>query len=190
MIAQSPAGCRRLIEALDRAVQAPTTEQVGEQVKACLQELIAEGAVELPPELRKGCPEHYARRLIHRSEQHGYTALAMIWGPGQGTPLHDHAGMWCVEGVLEGRIEVVQHQLLAQDGDRLRFRPEEAVLAGRGSAGSLIPPFEYHTIANPPGNGTAITLHVYGGEMTRCTIFEPEGDGWFRRHIRELAYTT
>ena len=36
----------------------------------------------------------------------------MTWGPGQGTPLHDHAGMWCVEGVLEGRIEVARYDLL------------------------------------------------------------------------------
>ncbi len=27
----------------------------------------------------------------------------MTWGPGQGTPLHDHAGIWCVEGVVEGK---------------------------------------------------------------------------------------
>lgn len=189
MITETAPGCQRLVADLDRAVQAPSIEEVGARVQACLEELIRAGAVELPPDLRRGCPDRYARRLVHRSEAHGYTVLAMIWNPGQGTPLHDHAGMWCVEGVLEGEIEVVQHELLERQGDRLRFRPQERVIAGPGSAGSLIPPFEYHTINNPPGNGAAITLHVYGGEMTRCTVFEPEADGWFRQRTRELAYT-
>lgn len=189
MAAETFTGCHRLVEALDRSVQAPTDEEVGARVKDCLEGMIRDGAIELPPHLRRGCPDRYARRLVHRSEAYGYTVLAMIWEPSQGTPLHDHAGMWCVEGVLEGEIEVVQHELLERDGDRLRFRPEGRVVAGKGSAGSLIPPFEYHTIRNPPGNGNAITLHVYGGEMTQCTIFEPEGEGWYRRRTRELSYS-
>jgi 3-mercaptopropionate dioxygenase len=183
------AGCGRLVAALDRAVQAPSLEELGANVKACLEELIRTRSIDLPPELRRGCPERYARRLIHRSDEHGYTVLSMIWEPGQGTPLHDHAGMWCVEGVLEGEIEVVQHDLLEQNGDHFRFRSTEAVFAGPGSAGSLIPPIEYHTLRNPPGNGNAITLHVYGGEMTRCTIFTPEAGDWYTRQVRELGYT-
>jgi 3-mercaptopropionate dioxygenase len=189
MSATSFPGTLRLVHSLDQAVQAPSLDELVANVKACLEELVREGSIELPDHLRRGCDDHYARRLVHRSEAHGYTLLAMIWEPGQGTPLHDHSGMWCVEGVLEGRIEVRQHELLEQDGELFHFRAEEALLAGPGSAGSLIPPFEYHTLRNPPGNGTAITLHVYGGEMDHCTIFVPERRDWYRRQLRELAYT-
>jgi oxalate decarboxylase/phosphoglucose isomerase-like protein (cupin superfamily) len=51
----------------------------------------------------------------------------------------------------------------------------------------LIPPFEYHVLENA-GDTPAVTLHVYGGEMDHCHIFEPVENGWLRRY-RELSYT-
>jgi len=33
-----------------------------------------------------------------------------------------------------------------------------------------------------------MTIHVYGGEMTYCHVFEPV-DGGFLRKYKELAYT-
>jgi predicted metal-dependent enzyme (double-stranded beta helix superfamily) len=39
--------------------------------------------------------------------------IAMSWGPGQGTPLHDHDAMWCVEGVWLGELEITRYELLS-----------------------------------------------------------------------------
>ena len=41
----------------------------------------------------------------------------MTWGPGQRTALHDHAGIWCVEGVMEGEMEVIRYELLEEGAD-------------------------------------------------------------------------
>ncbi len=60
--------------------------------------------------------------------------------------------------------------------------------ASRGEAGCLIPPFEYHTLANASPGRTSLTLHVYGGEMSQCHVFEPAGDGMFRRVTHDLSY--
>jgi len=54
--------------------------------------------------------------------------------------------------------------------------------AGIGSAGSLIPPHEHHTIRNPRTNESAVTIHIYSGEMNSCALFRPISDDW---HIRE-----
>jgi predicted metal-dependent enzyme (double-stranded beta helix superfamily) len=112
----------------------------------------------------------------------------MTWGPGQGTPLHDHAGMWCVEGVLQGEIDVTQYDLVEQRDGLYRFRREGSIQAHIGNAGALIPPFEYHTITNSSATGKAVTLHVYAGEMTHCTVFAPHGDSWYERQERALSY--
>ena len=45
--------------------------------------------------------------------------------------------------------------------------------ATAGSAGALIPPFEHHVLANARPDRASLTLHVYGGEMDHCDIFEP-----------------
>ena len=113
----------------------------------------------------------------------------MTWGPGQGTPLHDHAGIWCVEGVVEGRMDVTQYDLVEHtDADAAyRFEEKGCVHAIVGSAGCLIPPFEYHTLANALDR-PSITLHIYGGEMTACHVFEPTANGRYVRRERALSY--
>lgn len=186
-----PAGCRALVEALDGVVACQATAEVTTRaVRDVLHELIEQGGIELPEALRRPAPHSYARRLVFASPELGYTVLAMVWGPGQGTPLHDHAGMWCVEGVLDGQIEVTQYRLLERDGKRCRFEPQGATTAGVGSAGRLIPPFDFHTIANAQPGEPSITLHVYGGEMDHCSIFEPRGGGWYEEVPRQLTLSS
>jgi hypothetical protein len=71
--------------------------------------------------------------------------------------------------------------------DEYRFETRGCVHASVGSAGCLIPPFEYHVLANAIDQ-PSITLHVYGGEMMTCHIFEPvDGDRYVRRE-RPLCY--
>ena len=181
-------GREALIEMLDDAVQRPTVEDITGRLKDGLSALMSDRALDLPETLRSCCSDHYARRLLYRSEEHGYVAIAMIWGPQQGTPLHDHDGTWCVEGVLDGEIEVTQYDLIEEAGERCRFDRRDSLATTIGDAGSLIPPFDYHTIRNLRRRESSITVHVYGREMTECTIFQPlEGD-WYQRQVKPLSY--
>lgn len=184
-----PAGCRDLVEALDRAASQDDVGAVTRSVQEVLSEYAGAGRVELPEELRQPCGDSYARRLIYRGDDPEYTVLAMVWGPEQGTPVHDHSGLWCVEGVIEGCLAVTQYDLVERRGDRCRFDSQETTDAGVGSSGRLIPPFDYHTIANTSSEDCAITIHVYGGDMVRCKIYEPLDGDWYRESLRELSYT-
>ncbi|MFU8877852.1 MAG: hypothetical protein ACNA7E_06895 [Wenzhouxiangellaceae bacterium] len=179
-------GKPELIRRLDAVVDGECTKTITQCVRDVLCDMMTEHKLDLPDSVYD-CPgDHYGRRLIHKDGQRGYTIMAMTWGAGQGTPVHDHSGMWCVEAVWEGQIEVTQFELLEQDGDHYRFEPTTTMRAGIGSAGSLIPPHEYHTIRNPSRDATAITIHIYSGEMSCCSIFTPAGDDWYRRERREL----
>jgi predicted metal-dependent enzyme (double-stranded beta helix superfamily) len=189
-------GCEALCQALDQAIGAKgDTHELTGRVESALKDAIRDRGVTLPDNYCRTLDACYARRLVHKSPQLGYTVLAMVWGPAQGTPLHDHCGMWCVEAVLEGNIDVRQYELMESDGDRFRFEERGEVRAGVGSAGSLIPPFEYHTMTNASAVEPAITLHVYGGELIRSCVFheaEVEATGgrrWYTQEQRELHYT-
>ena len=189
MLVEEFPGSEKMIAILDRAVQADTTAAVAERVSLGLVEMIENRLVELPPELKRSQESCYARRLLYSSPDHGYEVILMIWGPGQGTPLHDHAGIWCVDGVLEGCVDVTQYDLIEEKGDLMRFQAQQTVQASPGMAGTLIPPFEYHTILNPLSDRSSITIHVYGGRLDHCTVFEAEADGWYRRVPRQMQYT-
>jgi len=178
-----------LIRRLDEAVAINDDAIRCQNVKRVLIDVVGSGDEFVTPEYLKPAPERYARRLLHRDPQNRYTVLVMVWNVGQGTPLHDHAGTWCVECVYRGRIQVTSYAVRGGDPETavVQFSKETVVKAGPGEAGALIPPFEYHVLENAD-QVPAITIHVYGGEMTHCHIFEPV-DGGYRRKYRELAYT-
>ena len=180
-------GLSALIARLDDAVRLRDPEAITRRIKRELEDAIHARRIALPAPFLRVRAEGYARRLLHRNDDLGYTAVVMTWGPGQRTPLHDHAGIWCVEGVVEGRMDVTQFDLVEESGDAYRFEAKGCVHASVGSAGCLIPPFEYHVLANAIDE-PSITLHVYGGEMTSCHIFEPLADGRYIRRERPLGY--
>jgi predicted metal-dependent enzyme (double-stranded beta helix superfamily) len=179
-------GHDKLVSALDRAVCAGDCHAVTSAVRTLLCEMIRDRDVHLPASVYEPIQDHYARREIYRSPLHGYSVVAMTWGPGQGTPVHDHSGLWCVEGVWEGELEITQYELLENDGERFRFRATGGMQAGAGSAGSLIPPHEYHTIRNTSPDRVAISLHIYKAEMQCCSMFAPVGGEWYVRGERTL----
>jgi predicted metal-dependent enzyme (double-stranded beta helix superfamily) len=179
--------CAAVRDRLDAVIHRDAGDDVPELVKAVLIDSLRSGSLSLPDRFRMVREDTYARRLLHRDPQGRYTMVVMTWGPGQQTALHDHAGIWCVECVVEGKMEVAQFALRSEHDGAFHFDERTRVIAGRGSAGCLIPPFEYHTLGNVAGTAS-ITLHVYGGEMDHCHVFEPASDGSYRRVRKELLY--
>jgi 3-mercaptopropionate dioxygenase len=178
-----------LIRRLDQAVATDDPQQLCRNVKRVLADVVASGEQFIDPALLRPAPDRYARRLMHRDPLGRYSAVVMVWDQNQGTPLHDHAGVWCVECVYRGRIRVTSFDLeTPADAEVLRFTPESVIFAGVGEAGHLIPPFEYHMIENPDET-PAVTIHVYGGELTWCNAFFPLDGGGYRAERRTLSYT-
>jgi predicted metal-dependent enzyme (double-stranded beta helix superfamily) len=170
-----------------RAVANGDELEAASVLKTGLVELAREGTLEslgfLAPR-----PDRYARRMIYADPWNRFTVIAMTWGVGQGTALHDHAGVWCVEVVVDGEMEAVSYQMLDEDAfGHCLFEERETIPAYPASSGALIPPFEHHIFRNT-GRTAARTLHVYGGPMNHCDIFERVADGWWQRQHRELRY--
>ncbi|HXG90266.1 MAG TPA: cysteine dioxygenase family protein [Vicinamibacterales bacterium] len=181
-------GLTELVERLNAAVQEGSPEAITARVKADLEELLGRSALHLPAALRETRPDCYARRLLYQDPADRFSAVVMTWGPGQGTPVHDHGGLWCVEGVVEGEMVVTQYDV-RPDGDAFKVTATGRPLtAGVGSAGRLIPPTDYHVLANAEPDAASVTLHIYGGNLDGCRIFLPRDDGRFDQSVRALSY--
>lgn len=188
MLSRDFPGADRFISAIDDAVRAGSTPEITDKLRNALCRMIRTQEVRLPECVYEAVGDHYARRELYQSEDLGYSVIAMTWGPGQGTSLHDHHGMWCVEGVWHGALEIVQYDLVEEAQDaRFRFRPVGSIQAGAGSAGSLIPPHEFHTIRNPADDGVAVSVHIYSGPMKCCAVFKSLGGGWYERSEKQLG---
>ncbi len=179
-------GRDKLVNAIDDAVIAGDEHAITATLRNSLSRMIRDHDVVLPACVFEPIEDHYARREIYRSAEHGYSVVAMTWGPSQGTPIHDHCGLWCVEGVWDGELEITQYELLETAGDRARFRAAGGMVAGPGSAGSLIPPHEYHSIRNTSNDEVAVSVHIYKAQMEECSMFVPQDGEWFIRAAQSL----
>lgn len=108
-------------------------------------------------EQRQGDPDHAAGHLLHAEPDGGFSVLAVIWRPGQDTRIHDHI-TWCVVGVLQG----IEHEELYDEQLNLIGTNDNHP----GEVTGFAPPGDIHRIVNT-GTETAISLHVYGTDLTR-----------------------
>jgi 3-mercaptopropionate dioxygenase len=182
-------GLGQLIARLDRSVDAGSVHAITAAVKADLEDILGGGKLSLPSSFTMPATDHYARRLLHRDPRGRYSAIVMTWGPGQGTAVHDHGGLWCVEGVVDGEIAVTQYLVQQESDGYYRVTPIGSLLAGTGSAGCLIPPTDHHVLANARPSKASVTLHVYGGDLDDCKVFLPATpDGRYEETTRMLSF--
>jgi predicted metal-dependent enzyme (double-stranded beta helix superfamily) len=128
----------------------------------------------LEDRFRVGNPDYYTRHLLHRDPANRFVVLALVWQPGQMTPIHDHS-CWGVMGLLENSLEEVCYDRL-DDGKRADFAELEqsrVTDVGCGGVAYLLPPYEeIHRIGNTTGKPT-ISLHVYGRDLDEVNVFDP-----------------
>ena len=55
----------------------------------------------LAPERRRGDPDAYRSHVLHTEPDGSFSIVALVWRPGQATPIHDHV-TWCVFTVVQG----------------------------------------------------------------------------------------
>ncbi|WP_258175147.1 cysteine dioxygenase family protein [Actinopolyspora mortivallis] len=113
---------------------------------------------------RVGDPEHYLQHVLHVEPDASFSVVALVWLPGQQTPIHDHVA-WCVTGVYQG-TESEQHYQLRQSPAGDYLVPAGLVTNQRGQSCGFAPPGDIHLVRNC-GTETAISLHVYGADIGR-----------------------
>jgi 3-mercaptopropionate dioxygenase len=134
-----------------------TAELVAEQLRLHLP-----GAEILTAAEREGDPVDYQCHVLHTEPDGSFSVTAMVWRPGQVTPIHDHV-TWCVFGVVQG-VEYEELYALSDDGSHLRDVGRSQ--NNRGDVSGFAPPGDIHRVRNI-GSEVAVSLHVYGADITR-----------------------
>src|SRR5215472_10313142 len=111
----------------------------------------------LTPDQRRGQPGRPAGHVLHAETDGTFSILGLVWRPGQSTRIHDHT-TWCVAGVLQG----IEHEDLYDN----QLNPIRARDNHPGEVSGFAPPGDIHRIRNT-GPRTAISLHIYGTDITR-----------------------
>ena len=120
------------------------------------------GPEALSVEQRIGDPDRYRTHVLHAEPDGSFSIVALVWRPGQATPIHDHV-TWCVFGVIQG---VEYEELFTLDESAGCLVEAGTSVAGVGEVSGFAPPGDIHRVRNV-GDRTAISIHIYGTDVTR-----------------------
>ena len=138
-------------------------------------ELIDRADAFLQPRHYRSDPDHYARNLVYDAPNEHLSLYALVWLPGQYTPVHDH-GSWGVVGVLEGVLEERSYVRVSPDRGAdvgIELLQGGVVLLAHGSVTSFVPnPDHIHVTGVPAERPRAVSLHLYGRMMNSFNTYD------------------
>jgi len=125
-------------------------------------------------------PHEFTRWLYERERDGRYTGLIMVWPAGHATPVHDHAGLWGIEMVLQGGLAVEDYELVDDGNGQAQPRFVGTTLLEEGQSCAFRGTQGYaHRCTNLSARRPAVTLHVYGGLLDTYRNFEAARGGRF-----------
>lgn len=138
-------------------------------------DLIDHAGTFLQPQHYRSSNTGYARNLIYDAPDASLSLYAIVWLPGQWTPVHDH-GSWGVVGVVEGVLEERSYVRLSPDrgaDEEIDLARGGTVLLRHGAVTSFVPnPDHIHVTGVPPERPRAVSLHLYGRTMSNFNIYD------------------
>ncbi len=138
-------------------------------------DLVEQAATFLQPEHYRSSAASYSRNLIFNAPDASLSLYAIVWLPGQWTPVHDH-GSWGVVGVVEGVLEERSYVRLSPDrgaDSDIELARGGVILLRRGAVTSFVPnPDHIHVTGVPAERPRAVSLHLYGRTMSDFNIYD------------------
>jgi 3-mercaptopropionate dioxygenase len=151
-----------LVSAVRTVTRSPGTWEETASAVAGQLRLHLPGPEMLTSEQRYGDPLGYRCHVLHAESDGSFSVVALVWRPGQATPVHDHVS-WCVTGIVQGIEHEERFEL--QDGWLVQSGTSDSL---PGEVTGLAPPGDIHRVVNT-GPETAISLHVYGTDVGRLS---------------------
>lgn len=181
----SPALEAFIAEAAERCRRQPEPADCVLALAPLMLDLIDQAGSFLEPGHYRHSATGYARNLIYDAPDASLSLYAIVWLPGQWTPVHDH-GSWGVVGVVEGVLEERSYVRLAPDrgaDEGIELARSGTILLRHGAVTSFVPnPDHIHVTGVPAERARAVSLHLYGRTMSDFNIYDVAAGT--RRRIR------
>jgi predicted metal-dependent enzyme (double-stranded beta helix superfamily) len=151
---------RRTVDAMAAAIAQAL--RPGAEPSAAVAEVLGHYAADPMLLAGQACPcraETYIRHLLHEDAEGGWAVAALVWRPGQMSPVHAHHA-WCAVGVHRGVLTETFYDLpQGEDGaprlSGVALRRPGEITHGPARLDAI------HRLANL-GTETAISIHAYG----------------------------
>ncbi|KAJ5239386.1 cysteine dioxygenase [Penicillium chermesinum] len=103
--------------------------------------------------------KNYTRNCIENIN-HKANILLLVWNPGKGSPIHDHADAHCIMKVLAGELHETVYN--SPEGDAPRpLSIKSSQTFGMNEVTYISDDIGLHRVHNPSPNRVAVSLHLY-----------------------------
>lgn len=117
----------------------------------------------------------YRRIPLLVSESGSCSVLLIAWPPGHVTPIHDHDGLWGIELVLDGVLEVEAFRLANKPP--INLTSQGTCVLGIGDHTEFSGSDYAHRCRNLSAHKPALSLHIYGGVLESYCAFDNADSG-------------
>jgi len=164
---------RRVLETVDRTIDDDGVTDVAQLARVLARAPWWEGCPTSDDTSFGDSGQGY-RRLSLR-DANDCSVLLIAWPPGHATPIHDHDGLWGIELVLDGVLQVESFTMTVTP--TLQLVPRDVMLLGVGDHTTFTEEDYAHRCRNLSAQRPALSLHVYGGVLERYRAYDKAAGG-------------
>ncbi|KAJ5887607.1 cysteine dioxygenase [Penicillium taxi] len=105
---------------------------------------------------------NYTRNAIENINQKA-NILLLVWNPGKGSPIHDHANAHCIMKVLSGQLNetVYENPEHEQNEEKKPLTIKSSTTFGVNAVTYISDDIGLHRVSNPSSSEVAVSLHLY-----------------------------
>ncbi|WP_055554969.1 cysteine dioxygenase family protein [Streptomyces sp. NBRC 110028] len=120
-------------------------------------------------------------RLLLNDPQEPYQIVLVFWGPGRGSPIHDHDDTIGAVSALTGTAKEIKYIVTRCAGEQVKLTQGDEFTIAPGRVTPILPEDDkqLHLMVNEETRWAA-TVHVYLTAIHRYRQYEPAPDGLFR----------
>lgn len=160
-------GATDLVAELAKTLHATTSRcqphALAAAAKASLRGYLCEPEL-LAPQHQQGNADRYQRHLLYADPERQFSVLAIVWLPGQRTPIHGHTA-WGAVGVYAGHPYCEVFDTRTQAKPAMELEPQLKLRLHPRDLATVQPGIDdVHRIGNDTRK-TCITIHIYGRDL-------------------------
>lgn len=121
----------------------------------------------------------YTRNLVDKGNGKS-NLLILVWTPGKGSPIHDHANAHCIMKILKGSLKETlfswPNQSVLNNGEPSPPNVKKETVYQENQVTYMSDQLGLHKVTNPDPENVAVSLHLYtppNAAVYGCHIFDP-----------------
>ncbi|MGH4020182.1 MAG: cysteine dioxygenase [Pseudonocardiaceae bacterium] len=128
-------------------------------------------------------------RLLLNSPDDSFQIVLVLWGPGRGSPIHDHDGTVGVVSSIMGTTREIKYEVLQQRGQESVLARGDEILIAPTHVTPIFPEpdTQLHLMINDTSQWTA-TVHVYLDAIDRYRLYHQQSGNLYRSELTELWF--